>query len=244
MFVFLQILVSKMNLMIKRIQILLLLSLPILLKSQSFYFGPALGPAANFQRWEESDNDPLISINADVFVESVAEETKSAFFAMLGYRTRGSSTIFTNSFSGVNISSYKYKFGNAVLELGAKRYLNDNESRPYYMVGIRGEYTINTNLSEYDKFQTPFFPNDAFVNKLVYGFSFGGGFEKRINDFLNGFIQLSVSPDLNNQYYQAPLQNVPAPGGFGTISIPERRVKNTSVELKFGLKILRKVVYE
>lgn len=228
----------------KIIQFFLLVFYCSALWSQSYYFGPAIGPAVNFQRWEEFDNDPMISFNADIFVESVAEETKSAFFAMLGYRTRGSSTIYNNSFNGININSYKYKFNNAVLELGAKRYLNENTSRPYYMVGVRGEYNVKTNLKDYDKYLSPFFPNDIYVNKFIYGFSFGGGYEMQLSEYINGFLQISVSPDINNQYYQPPLQNVPAPGGFGTITIQERRVKNTSVEIKFGMKFLRKVIYE
>jgi hypothetical protein len=214
--------------------------------SQSFYFGPAVGPGVNFQRWEESDNDPLISLNGDVFIESTAEETKSAFFAMLGYRTRGSSTIYNNTLNGISINSYKYKFNNAVLELGAKKFLSDDAKRAYYMVGIRGEYIINTNLKEYIAYQSPFFPAEAYVKKFVYGFSFGGGYDFMFNEFMGGFIQLSVSPDISLQYQQPPLRNVilPGPVGGNTINLPERRVKNTSIEIKFGLKLLRKVVYE
>lgn len=209
-----------------------------------FYFGPALGPGVNFQRWEDFNNDPLFSLNADFFVESVAEETKSAFFAMVGYRTRGSSNIYNSGTGGLNISSYKYSFSNAVLELGAKRYITEASSRPYYMVGVRGEYNIRTNLKQYERFQTPFFPGNDFVKKFTYGFTFGGGYDFKISEMLNGFVQITMCPDINEQYYQPPLFNVPAPGGFGTISLQERRVKNTSIEIKFGLKILRKVIYE
>lgn len=230
--------------MLKTIQICLFTLTVNLIFAQSFYFGPAIGPGVNFQRWEEADNDPLLSVNAEVFIESMAEETKSAFFASLGYKTRGSSNIFSNASGGININAYKYKFNNAVLELGAKRYFNENESRPYYLVGVRGEYTVSTNLNEFRRFNTPFFPDNSYVRKFLYGFTLGGGYEMKFNDFLNGFIQISMCPDLNLQYYQPPLENVFNPFGFGTQNLGEKRVKNTSVEIKFGLKILRKVVYE
>lgn len=237
---------TKRKKMLRAISLFLILLSGKVLISQSFYFGPAIGPGINFQRWDQSDRDPLLSINAEVFVESVAEETKSAFFASLGYKTRGSSTIFSNATGGININSYKYKFNNAVLELGAKRYLSEEVSRAYYMVGIRGEYNLSTNLDEYKRFGSPYFPLDTFTNKFIYGFSFGGGYEFSFNEFLNGFVQISVCPDINLQYHQPPLGNVITPGQIGgsTTFIDERRVKNTSIEIKFGLKILRKVIYE
>jgi hypothetical protein len=211
--------------------------------AQSFYFGPKLGPAANFQRWNDFSADPLLSLNGDIFIETAPEDEKNFLYASVGYRVRGSAWRLGNVGSGINFNSTKFQFRNAALEFGAKRMLiSKGDSRPYYFLGLRLEYTFNTNLDQYNN--TVFFPNNAFVRKINYGGSFGGGYEMKFRDMMKFFIEIGIHPDITAQYYQPELFNVPDPFFPGqNRNISEREIRNMSLELKFGMKFLRKVEY-
>ncbi len=212
--------------------------------AQSFWFGPKLGPGLGFQKWNDTDNDPLLGINGDIFIESYSEEGSSSFFASLGYRTRGSSWRTGSLGSQVSFNAIKFQFNNAALEVGVKKFLFKNlENRPFYYIGLRGEYNLGTNLAQYQN--TLFFPQEAFVKKLVYGPSFGGGYEFNFRELSKFFIELNLSTDLNPQYFQPQLFNIPDPFFPGQLrTLSERDIRNFSFEVKFGFKFLRKVVYE
>ncbi|MBP6396636.1 MAG: hypothetical protein KA340_02060 [Saprospiraceae bacterium] len=228
----------------RQILFLLLFGTSFLVKSQSFYFGPKVGPGLGFQKWNETDNDALFTLNADLFIESAPIEGTNIFYSSLGWRTRGSAWRFSST-NPFDVNSFNFKFRNVVLELGAKKMLSKNQSQaPYYFIGIRGEYTASTNLSEYDQWNSLYFPNKAFVKKFVYGLSFGGGYEFGFREFTRFFVEIGLHPDISQQYYQPPVSNVVDPFFPGqTRTLQERIVRNLSLELKFAMKFLRKVEY-
>ncbi|MBK8700863.1 MAG: hypothetical protein IPN29_15510 [Saprospiraceae bacterium] len=214
------------------------------LAAQSFYFGPKVGPGLGFQKWNGNDNDALFAINADVFIESAPEDGTNIFYGSLGWRTRGSAWRYSgNGFFDVN--SFDFRFRNIVLETGVKKMLGGNEdSRPYYFLGLRGEYTLTTNLKKYNAYNSLYFPNEAFTKRLLYGLSFGGGYEFAFRPMTRFFVEIGIHPDVNPQYQQPPLRNVIDPFFPGqTRTLEERVVRNFSLEIKFAMKFLRKVIY-
>lgn len=218
-------------------------------KGQSFWFGPKAGAAMNFQSWGSGgssgsiNRDPSFTFNGDFCIESYDELNKGALYAQIGYHNRGSSARFF-SFNNAFSARQDFEFRNIVLELGAKkRFGLDKEFDPYYIVGIRGEYTIGTNLDDYLSFGSLYYPVNDYVRKINYGVTFGGGFETEMSDMTNIFIEFSIQPDLSFQYQQPALQNVIEPFTGQTVNLGEREVRNLSLELKVGVKFLRKVEY-
>jgi Outer membrane protein beta-barrel domain len=210
---------------------------------QSFYFGPKLGPGLNFQRWSNNDEFPLLSVNGDIFIETAPEDEKNFMYASLGFRTRGSGWRNRSLGNNLSFNSTQFKFHNIVLELGAKRMLNNAmDARPYYFIGLRGEYTVGTNLAQYAN--NIYFPQNPFVRKFVYGGTFGGGYEFKFREMMKFFVEIGIHPDFGLQYYQPDLFRVPDPFFPGqTLTIRENQIRNLSLELKFGMKFLRKVEY-
>lgn len=215
---------------------------------QSYWFGLKGGVGANFQNWGDGsgssiNRDPLFSLNGDLFVESYDPNKKGALYASLGFHTRGSSAryfSFNNNFQGLQ----KYKFNNIVLDLGAKKSLGGiKDFIPFFILGIRGEYTISTNLDNYSDYGIYFYPHNDFVNHFVYGITMGGGFETQLSEFYGAFCEFSIQPDMAYQYDQPPIQNVTEPYTGNTVNLAARRVRNITLELKVGLKFLRKVEY-
>ncbi len=217
--------------------------------SQSFWFGAKGGAAMNFQSWGNGsfsgsvNRDPLFSLNGDIFIESYDEYNKGTLYAQVGYHTRGSSFRFF-SFNNTFTEQQGFKFRNIVLELGAKKSLNlDKELDPYFILGIRGEYTVGTNLDDYINFGSLYYPINEFVRKFNYGVTAGGGFEMKMSELSNVFVEFLLQPDLSFQYEQQPIFNVIDPWTSQPVNLGLRQVRNLSIELKVGLKFLRKVEY-
>lgn len=209
--------------------------------AQSYWFGGKIGPSLAFQKWNEFDNGGLLAPNVDFFLETMPESKKSAFYGQIGFHTRGSSMRYGGF--GLNTSSLKFKFHNASMEFGAKKMIDtQTDIKPFYMIGARAEYTVATNLSSYEAQASAFYPNDAYVNRFVYGVTFGGGFEKNFDEFINSFLEITFCPDLREQYIQPPIFGVRDPFG-NKVTISERIVRNYSLEVKVGLKFLRKIIY-
>lgn len=211
--------------------------------SQSFWFGPKAGPSMSFQRWNDFNPNPLIAYGVDVFAESYSEASTSSLYAQLGYHVRGSS-LRAFTWQGESIGTQGFKFNNIVLELGAKKIIQTSSNFiPYYCIGARVEYTTTTNLRDYNRFGSPFYPSDQFVNKFIYGATIGGGFEwSDYSDLYRPFIEITFNPDFGNQYYQGPIPNVIDQFGM-TRTLGERAIRNLSLEIKIGVKFLRKVEY-
>lgn len=217
--------------------------------SQSYWFGAKGGAAMNFQSWGDGsfsgsvNRDPLFSLNGDILIESYDEYKKGALYAQVGYHTRGSSFRFF-SFNNTFSEQQGFKFRNIVAEVGAKKSLNmDKDLDPYFILGIRGEYTIGTNLDDYINFGSLYYPINDFVRKFNYGVTAGGGFEMEMSELSNVFVEFSLQPDLSFQYEQQPLFNITDPWTSQPVNIGLRQVRNLSIELKVGVKFLRKVEY-
>ncbi|MBP9196576.1 MAG: hypothetical protein KBF35_02830 [Saprospiraceae bacterium] len=217
--------------------------------SQSFWFGAKGGAAMNFQSWGDGsfsgsvNRDPLFSLNGDIFIESYDEYKKGTLYAQVGFHTRGSSFRFF-SFNNTFTEQQGFKFRNIVAEVGAKKTLNlGKELEPYFILGIRGEYTIGTNLDDYINFGSLYYPVSEFVRKFNYGVTAGGGFEMKMSELSNVFVEFSLQPDLSFQYEQQPLFNVIDPWTSQPVNLGLRQVRNLAIELKIGVKFLRKVEY-
>jgi hypothetical protein len=212
---------------------------------QSFWFGVKGGAGLGFQNWNSTQNNALIISNIDLFVESYNEENSGSLYASLGYHTRGSA-IQAISWNGEFFSNQGFRFYNGILELGLKRPINSpfEKFKAYYHFGLRGEYNLRHNLASYERFNNPYYPDKAFVQKLTYGASLGGGFDYKIKDLIGGSIELSLMPDLGDQYLQPPINNVIDPWTLQKINLQERRIRNLTFECKAVFRFLRKVVYE
>ena len=216
------------------------------------------GPSVGFQQWNGFERDPLLTFNASVAAESLAGEDQFSLFAQLGFHNRGSAIIYRSQILNIDnqpitVPDDRFLFRNVGLQLGAKSRLPVNETfRGYYSVALRGEYNISTNLGQYQKIneiaRIPYYPFDGRegpwgVREIVYGVSVAGGLEFAFSELVVGIIELSVHPDLVAQYEQPALENVTSPITGNRITIPERSIRNTTLELSFGLRLLRKVEY-
>jgi hypothetical protein len=224
------------------------------LPAQSTAFILNIGPSIGIQKWDNSfDREPLFKYHASLGIESVNnEDDRGALFAQVGYHVKGSANRFSFwriSGGGVEIFTENFLFNNISLLLGAKQKkpLGNAAAKYFYFGGIRGDYTLNTNLkklNEENPFLRTYYPQDGFVRKWNAGVSVGGGLELGFSELIGAQVMLSVNPDLTNQYFQPPIPNVIDPFTPGqTITIPERRIRNTTIELSLGLRLLRKVEY-
>lgn len=229
---------------------ILLLGTSSLASAQGQLFGIKGGLTMGTQKWGGSERDPLYASHFAISMESADTDRKSALYGQIGYHTKGSADRFRRFFD-INGNEFKpsttdYRFNNVGLQIGVKQLLGDDsaDSRLFWKIGLRGEYTLSTNLDEFDTNISLFFPVDAFVNKITYGVSFAGGYEFYISDLVRGFVELHIGQDLSNQYEQPALNNIPSPYQSGqTINIPERLISNTIFELSVGVLLWRKVEY-
>lgn len=219
------------------------------LAGQSYWFGAKTGLALNWQSWGTGigtslDRNQLISYPIDLFIESYDEEGKGSFYASLGYRTRGTSYRVFSNFGTTN-ANQSFKFNNLVLEAGVSKRLKFQflNMTPFYKLGLRGEYTVSTNLKDYLVFNSLFFPVDEFVKKFPFGFTAGGGFEYEMAELYGMIFEFTINPDIGLQYEQPPLNNVRDPYTNQNTFIDLRQVRNLSLEFKLGIRFLRKVVY-
>lgn len=218
--------------------------------AQSYVFGAKLGPSIGLQTWDGFDREPMLAYHFAAYIESYDDDAQSTLYAQLGMHVRGSSNrvrffTFNNAFT----SSSTFKFNNLALILAAKRRISmDSDKRPYYLIGIRGEYTISTNLDKFEErneyFNSLFYPAEPFVKKFNYGFVAGGGFEFMFSEFVGGILEFTFSPDVSKQYDQPPIGNVVDPLNVGsTRNISARKIRNLSFEISLGIRLLRKVEY-
>lgn len=225
-------------------------------KGQGFYFGVKGGPTVGFQQWEQIERDPLYKYHGAAFIESYDEEGRYSLFAQLGYHIKGSAIRnrnFFNQLTGnvVRPPAREFQFRNLSLVLGGKQKFDIGAtSKVFYMLGIRGDYTLSTNLAVYQRFNEANpayaiypFNEKQFINNFNYGVSVGGGFEFALSELVGTVIELSVNPDFSNQYEQPEIPNVTDPYTGQLRTLRERRIRNLTVELSLGFRFLRKVVY-
>ncbi|MEM1323807.1 MAG: outer membrane beta-barrel protein [Bacteroidota bacterium] len=226
--------------------------------AQSYAFGVKGGMTVGFQRWNNGERDPLIGYHGITFIETAPEGNEFALFAQLGYHLKGGAirqrrftflSNQTNSEVTVPARTDRYEFHNLSLTLGGKqKYDFRTNTKVYYLIGIRGDYTFTTNLDEYEDLNNNlgslFYPVNAFVREFNFGATIGGGFEFLITDLISGIVEITVNPDFSRQYMQPPLQNVIDPFNPGNSrTIPELNLSNNTLELTVGLRFLHEIEY-
>ena len=234
------------------IAILILSFFYIDLSAQSYAFGVKGGLTIGTQTYGSfSRRDPLFAFHGDVFIETAPEGNEFALFAQTGWHVRGSSIIRPrfidqsgNLFNGANT---RYEYRNIALVLGAKQKFDIGQtSKTFYSFGIRGEYTLNTNLNQFSNDVITFriyHPLDAFVRKLNYGLYLSGGFEFPFSDFVSGIFEVALHPDFSLQYRQPPIDNVFDPYTGQDRNYAEQLVRNNSLEVSLGFRFLRIIEY-
>lgn len=223
--------------------------------SQSYYFGIKGGPSFGYQKWETYNQKPVLTYHIASFIESYSEDNPlSSLYAQLGLHNRGSALRgalgYTIQGTTFRIPTRNFLFRNISLGLGAKRRQQISEYlKSFYSFGVRAEYTIATNLSEFAAFNQrqsyPYYPDDLFVKKFMYGAQVGGGIEYVFSELIELLFEISINPDLSNQYEQPEIGSIIDPyHPSNTITLRQRRIKNTTIEITFGLRFMRKVIYE
>lgn len=222
-----------------------LLYIPASHAQGGFHFGAKGGVSLANQNWNEFERRMLFTYHGNIFVETRDVDYRGALFAQIGIHTRGSSIRSGNVFGQSSIPA-GYKFQNLSLMVGAKKHIDsDMHVHPYYMVGIRAEYTIGNNLQQViETICTPSYlaltnnrcllPDPIFINSWNYGISIGGGFEFQGGDFFTPSLEFTVSPDVSFQYDRPDLPN------FG---VTQARVRNLTFEVSLVLRFLREVIY-
>ncbi len=218
------------------------------------FFGVKGGLTISQQQWNNFERDPLISFHGDIYTESLPEQGRFSLFASLGYHPKGSALRNVRFFNPVNnqfsqAPAQEFVFKNISLVLGAKqRFDLGIGSKTYFALGIRGDYTVDTNLDKYQEYNEtvfPFYPIDdnEFINRINYGVTVGGGFEFMFSEFVGGLIEMNVHPDFSKQYFQTAIPNVYNPYTGQTSTIPQREIRNLAFEITLGIRLLRKVEY-
>lgn len=222
--------------------------------AQSTAYVIHFGPTAGLQKWDNSSGrEPLFQYHAAISMESINNDDKSgSFYMQLGYHVKGSATRYRffniNSGAPSGTVTEQFKFNNFSFSLGAKQRFKETSSgrsRYFYFGGLRTDYTYSTNIDELGNgvCNPGYYPLIEGVQRWTAGFSVGGGMEFDFSELVGGQVQLTISPDVTSQYRQNPIQDVIDTCFHGpTFDIPERRIRNTTVELSFGLRLLRKVV--
>lgn len=217
------------------------------------------GLSIGTQKWDNADRQLLFAWHGALAVESVDNENdRAALFAQIGYHVRGSATRFRFiNFDGFPGGSFSegFRFNNISLVLGAKQKFPmgaAGTARYFYFGGLRGDYTLSTNiddLGEGNPCAIGIYPVIGGVQRWIAGVSAGGGIEFQLGELVGAQLELAVHPDFTLQYRQPPA-NLLLPGSCTfdgqpqQVTIPERRIRNTTIELSLGVRLLRKVVYE
>lgn len=218
------------------------------ISAQSFMWGPKGGLSVGLQTWNNIDRQPLFGPHGALFIESYREGSANSFYGQIGYHTRGSSqrvAFFNQGGVSGSFQRQRFQFNNAALVVGAKRRLDsDSEKKPYYTFGLRLDYTLSTNLDQYENsISALYFPVNTFVNKFNYGATVGFGYEFPFSHLVGGFVEANVSPDFSRQYAQPSIPNVINPFTGNSVRLPEQTIRNISLEITVGFRFLRKVIY-
>lgn len=221
------------------------------LNAQGFAWGLKGGLLVGLQKWEGFTRDPLIKYQGSMYIESLPEDNEFSLFAQGGLHIKGSAIrnqrYFFSNGEEYNPPTQEFLFRNLSVVLGAKQKFDFGlNGKKFYSIGIRADYTLNTNLDDYKQggFAPISFPDNFFVRNFNYGVSVGGGLEFPFSELVGAIVDLSINPDLSFQYKQPTIGNVTNPANPAqTITIPERKIVNVTVELSVGFRFLRKIEY-
>jgi len=220
-------------------------------------FGVKLGPTIGFQNWDTGRNsEVLFRYHAIAYIETYGPDADYALFAQTGYHVRGGALRLrggTFQGQGQNIftianRSYPYEFNNVSLAIGAKQRFLTQTGAYYWLFGVRGEFTVSNNLEDYHPENDPLqlfnliHPFPEAVRKINYGIVVGGGLDFMFSELVGGMLELTVSPDFSNQYQSIAFEYFDINQG-NTRRISERNIKNVSIELSLGIRLLRIVEY-
>ena len=224
--------------------------------AQSYAFGVKGGLTMGIQNWNGFDRDPLIAYHGIAFIESAPEGNEFALFAQAGYHVKGSAIRnrnFTNILTGnaFRAPPREFRFNNVSLTLGGKQKFDfSGSNKVYYMFGIRGDYTVSTNLGEYSVFNERYpaysiypFDEPTFIRNFNYGMTVGGGIEIPFSELVGAILEFTVNPDFSFQYRQPEIPNVLDPYTGNTRSVPEREIRNITFEVTLGFRFLNIVEY-
>lgn len=214
----------------------------------SFKGGLTLG----IQKWNGFDQGPLFKYHGALTAESLDETATFSIFAQAGYHLKGSAIRNQNGFdfngNFYRLPAQEFIFKNVSLVLGGKRkYDLSDAMKGYYLFGLRGDYTLGTNL---DKYKTAneyngglYYPDNNFVRKWNYGVTLGGGIEFAFGELVGGLLEVTLNPDFSYQYKQPNIPNVRDPYTGQNRTIPERTIRNVTFEITAGFRLLHKVEY-
>jgi len=225
-----------------------------ILEAQSRAYSFQGGLTVGTQRWEGIEQDPLLRYHGIFSIESVPDNNAFGLFARVGYHVKGSAwrnNLFQNvSGQGFTILTQDFEFKNISLTLGAKKKLTDRggSTTLYYMFGARGEYTLGTNLDEYQAANEfsggPVYPFDEAVQDFTYGLTLGGGAEVPISEFISAVFEFTVNPDFALQYRQGSFNGTVFFNGTAQQrTFRERNITNLTLELSVGFRFLHKIEY-
>lgn len=210
------------------------------------------GLTLGVQKWNSFDQSPLFKYHGAIAAESLDETAQFSLYAQLGYHLKGSA-LRNASFQTLNgdlfrLSAQEFIFKNLSAVLGAKRkYQLSDRTKGYYLMGLRGDYTLGTNLDEYKEANEfnggLFYPDNGFVRHWNYGVSLGGGFEFALGELVGASLEFTVNPDFSYQYRQPDIPNVRDPYTGLNRTIPERTIRNITFEISAGIRLLRIVEY-
>ncbi len=222
----------------------LVVSFVLPMQAQSYYFGLKGGPSIGTQKWNGfGGREPLVRYHAIAFIESFNNSSNSSLFLQAGYHVRGSALRVYAYYDPVTMRDYKSRtsnmqFKNVSLSAGAKRRFDFGTGNAYYMIGLRGEYTVETKMGGYLQVY------EGLENKFLFGALFGGGYELPFGKFVSGILEFSVSPDFSKQIYLAPQATGFVDQNSGNeIILREQNVSNVSFEISLGLRFLREITY-
>ena len=227
------------------------------LSAQSYYINVKGGLTLGQQSWNNTvnQNSLLFALHGALGIETYTE-TGASLLAQVGYHPRGSAIRYQASYyydplvQGKVVSlpaqTINFEFDNVSLLLAAKKKNILGLENAYYVLGLRLEYTVGTNLQDpggYSGYGV--YPTSAGVNKFNYGLTLGGGVDFKISDLVGAFVELNVHPDFSKQYftpsYTAYLYDYYAQS-HTLQTVPEQSIRNLSFELSVGFKFLRKVI--
>lgn len=210
------------------------------------------GLTLGVQKWDGFDQDPLFKYHGAISAESLDETAQFSIFAQAGYHLKGSA-LRNGSFLDQNgnfnrLSAQEFIFRNISVVLGAKRkYELTDAMKGYYLIGLRGDYTLSTNLDQYKSFNELngglYYPDNGFVKKWNYGLSLGGGFEFAFGELVGASLEFTVNPDFSYQYRQPDIPNVRDPYTGQNRTLPSREIRNVTFEISAGFRLLRIVEY-
>lgn len=223
-----------------------------ILMAQSKAYSIKGGLTVGTQKWENTERDPLLSYHIVGTMESAPEDNSFALFMEVGYHVKGSAwrnTRFTNQGGGITFSSQKFKYKNLALVLGVKKNYKETDNMSlYYLFGLRGDYTVGTNLGDYERFNeingAPVFPFKEAVRKFNYGATLGTGVRFPFTEFISGVMEFTIAPDFSQQYRQGPFSaNILINGASTNRTFAKREIVNLVFEVSLGLRFLHKIEY-